>query len=341
MSYKNSFFSNMMSIRENDSIGLLGFGNDANNSRRETSIRKDSYQMNKLGQNRQSLDLFTIQKKMHEIKSEKDLLSEMRKQISMGNFDKKNHDMNLESIDMVHIRESESGFVNLYQPGSFDLNDFVRCASNDQINQEDIKKIELSKKKDSKGERAFEMEVPRKTFKIKPQTGKEEFFALKNSEEKKKGKKESLEEEMRDSLRELKEISTKQKKLPLPKLKDKLRHSKKTKKKKAAQFDNKEIRKEMKKFELETSGKKIVYESKSKVSKLQRVAKAENQTPTKAFSKKERFGRQGTGKGLTRRQEVIREEDEKEFEKKMDEELLNKQDIRKSLKHIIDQSSRS
>jgi hypothetical protein len=322
LSFKNSFFSNMMSIRGDDSMGIMGFG-DLNLSRRETSNRKDSYQMNKLGQNRQSFDLFSIKKQLHTIGSERELIGELKKQISVGEFGKN---------EMIRSREmGKEGLgsgecVNIYNKGV---------------------KEDLFEKKKYDGK--IEQIEPRKTYRNKGSKMDFNNIFEEMKEEKERTKHMSpLKNEMvlKNSSDRLREITKKQKQVVVPKLKDKLRHSKKSKKKvkKLAQFDNKEIRKGMKKFELVTNGKKIVYEGKPKASnpKLNNPEKQTSQISKKALFKKsfkKRGSYRNTGKGGKRniKGSVINVEDEREFNEKLQSEMLSKPQLRESLKHIIEQ----
>jgi hypothetical protein len=345
LSYQNSFFSNMMSLRENDSMGMLGFGQDTSLSRRETSNRKDSYQLNKFGENRQSLDLFSIKKKIHEIRSEKNLLSEMKKQISIGNFEKKKKVENLEPLDFLALEEGKEEHINIYQPGSLDLKELERFSSSqEQINQNHIKAIQLDQKgTERKSNKVYEVQFldnkTRKTFKegMKKMPVIGNFFQKNKIQgEQNKNYQVSPEKEknsLSDSLKELKQITSKQKQNPLPKLKDKLRNSKKTKKKiiKGMQFENKEIRREMKKFELDTegSGHKMIYESKSKSHKISKneTKKIKSGLPKEKFLKsfKKNIKRKRNSKKNNKfspNKNLIKKEDEQEFQKKMEKQLI-------------------
>jgi hypothetical protein len=337
VSFKNSFFSNMMSIRENDSMGMLGFG-DLNLSRRETSNRKDSYQMNKLGQNRQSFDLFSIKKKLHTIGSEKELKGELKKQISVGDFGKKNM-----MKDQEIIRESinHNDCFNIYH------------ANTEKNGNAETRKVNTEKKL-----KMIDNMEPRKTFRNKTKNKNlnnvfEDILIESESFRKKKNISPlNVDIDLKSSSDKLKEITKNQKTSIIPKLKDKLRFSKKSKKKmkKQTQFDNKEIRREMKKFELETNGEKIVYNGKPKIndgpkrensnSKVKPIMKKKKKILSKSFKKKGSF--RNTGKLLQKekKNEVIKMEDELEFDEKLKSELLNKRNLRESLKNIIDQDSK-
>lgn len=343
LSFKNSFFSNMMSIRENDSMGGLVFGNEMNLSRRESSIRKDSYQMNKFGENRQSLDLFSIKKKIHEIRSERDLFGEMKKQSSIGNFNKKNR------TEHIHLEVERD--INLYAPESADF-DMARVSSSfNQVNQNHFRDIQLDSAAKQVGEDA--------SSKIKPlvfldsearKTHKDKNFkspVIMNFFDKNDanliqgpGEKSSLKDSaLNESLKHLKEITSKQKKNPTPRLKDKLRHSKKTKKKiNKMHFDNQEIQKEMKRFELETTGSKMVYESRPKVrmsAKGGNVASKQEQFK-RSFKKgvkgKKSFGKKRETDG------IIQEKDEEEFQQKINKQFLAQNKLKKDYFKNSDQN---
>lgn len=305
--------SNMMSLRENDSLGMLGFGNEMNLSRRESSIRKDSYQMNKLGQNRQSLDLFSIQKTLREVEIPTSPIAEMRKQISVGDFGKKTIENHFE---LIKIGSHEDECINLYEESPFKLPKTGSARA----------KIREKGPSESK---------PRKTFREKTGANKGilDFLKTRESGPKRREKKQN---EMRTSLEELKEITKKQRPKLNPKLKDKLRINKKPKLKKA-KTEQVETPRTGKRSEPERAGNRKPHEARHKVVKARKSAKLKSSLK-KSFKKK--GGARNTGKGNPRRpkpeEERICVEDKTENPNIGKKGLLDRRGIRESLKHIIE-----
>lgn len=320
ISFKNSFLSNMMSLRENDSMGILGFPNEMNLSRRESSIRRDSYQMNRLGQNRHSMDLFLFQQSPHETLPAPGL--GMNKQMSVGDFGKKDIDSEFEIVkNGLH----EKDCVNLYGQNKL------------RVHKADSARI---------GEKRPVQLTPRKTHRDQPGAAKEVLDYLKAKEARKRPK-EHAKKALKTSLEGLKEITKLQRPKLNPKLKHKPRFPKNAKLKRIRAELGDKAGKAERLENSESIGSKRTQETRTKTSKTGKSRKNATLKASlkKSFKKKggaKQAGRLGARRAKAEANRVCPDKKPKTAKKG----LLERRGIRESLKHIIEheggsQSNRS